>query len=75
MLFGGQTVEAVRRALTARLRSGGIESAELDARLLTGAVLGLDLTGMIVAATRVLTDSESSRLEHFAYQQPRVKFG
>lgn len=69
MLFGGQTVEAVRRALTARLRSGGIESAELDARLLTGAVLGLDLTGMIVAATRVLTEGESSRLTQFAQRR------
>jgi release factor glutamine methyltransferase len=64
--FGGQTVEAARRALTARLRSGAIESAELDARLLTGAVLGLDLTGMITSAGRALTKGESSRLGQFA---------
>ena len=49
--FDGQTVEDVRRALTSRLKSGGITSAELDARLLVGDVLGLDLTGMITAAS------------------------
>ena len=64
--LAGQTVEAARRALTARFRSAAIDSAELDARLLTGAVLGLDLTGMITAASRLLTSDESHRLEDFA---------
>jgi release factor glutamine methyltransferase len=64
--FAGQTVEAARRALTARLRSAGIDSAELDARTLTGSVLGLDLTGMIAAAARILTDDEAERLEDVA---------
>jgi release factor glutamine methyltransferase len=63
--FAGQTVEAARRALTARLKSGDIESAELDARILVGAVLGLDLTGMIAAASRPLTSDEVLRLENF----------
>ena len=63
--FAGQTVEAARRALTARFRSGGIDSAELDARMLVGAVLGLDLTGMITAADRLLDCGESLRLEDF----------
>jgi release factor glutamine methyltransferase len=63
--FAGQTVEAARRALTARLKSGDIESAELDARILVGAVLGLDLTGMIAAASRPLTSDEGLRLENF----------
>ena len=44
-------------------------SAELDARLLTGDVLGLDLTGMITAANRMLTSSESNRLESFAQRR------
>ena len=47
-IFAGQTVEAARRALTARFKSAAIESAELDARILTGHALGLDLTGMII---------------------------
>jgi release factor glutamine methyltransferase len=64
--FAGQTVEIARRNLTARLASGAIESAELDARLLIGAVLGLDLTGMITAANRLLTSDELTRLENFA---------
>jgi release factor glutamine methyltransferase len=64
--FAGQTVESARRMLTARLTARTIESAELDARLLTGAVLGLDLTGLITAATRRLTDDEAARLDHFA---------
>jgi release factor glutamine methyltransferase len=64
--FAGQTVEAARRVLTARFRSGGIHSAELDARTLTGSVLGLDLTGLIAAAARVLTVDEAERLEGFA---------
>ena len=64
--FAGQTVETARRALTARLRSESIESAELDARILAGAALGLDLTGLIAAASRLLTSEESTRLEDFA---------
>jgi release factor glutamine methyltransferase len=64
--FAGRTVETARRMLAARLRTKTIESAELDARLLTGAVLRLDLTGMITAATRRLTDDEAALLGDFA---------
>jgi release factor glutamine methyltransferase len=64
--FAGQTIETARRALTARFKSGRIDSAELDSRILVGAALGLDLTGMIAAASRRLTPDESSRLEDFA---------
>ena len=63
--FAGQTVEAARRALTARLKSASIDSAELDARILAGAALGLDLTGMIASAARHLTQDEAARLEDF----------
>jgi release factor glutamine methyltransferase len=63
--LAGQTVEAARRALTARFRAGDIDSAELDARMLVGAVLGLDLTGMITAAERSLTSGEALGLEEF----------
>jgi release factor glutamine methyltransferase len=59
------TAEAARRALTARLKSGAIESAELDARILVGAALSLDLTGLIAAASRPLTAVETTRLEEF----------
>ena len=62
----GQTVETARRRLTARFKSGAIDSPELDARILVGAALGLDLTGMIAAATRPVTAAEAARLEDFA---------
>ena len=64
--FAGQTVEAARRALTARFKSGRIDLAELDARMLVGATLDLDLTGVIAAASRPLTSEQSIRLEDFA---------
>jgi len=62
----GQTVELMRRALTARFKSGNIDSPELDARMLIGAALGLDLTGVISAARRTLTSDEAIRVETFA---------
>jgi release factor glutamine methyltransferase len=64
--FANQTIEAARRALAARLKSAANDSAELDARLVLGHALGLDLTGLITAAQRRLTANESARLEHFA---------
>jgi release factor glutamine methyltransferase len=60
------TVDAARRALATRLKTSAVESAELDARILTGHALGLDLTGLISAAQRQLTPDESARLEEFA---------
>jgi release factor glutamine methyltransferase len=64
--FVGQTIETARRALTARFKDASVESAELDARILVGSVLGLDLTGLIAGAARILTDNEAERLEAFA---------
>jgi release factor glutamine methyltransferase len=64
--FASQTVEATRRKLAAKFKSHGIDSAELDARILVGAVLGLDLTSVIAQARRSLTVDESRRLEVFA---------
>jgi release factor glutamine methyltransferase len=64
--FAGHTVETARRTLTARFRTNAIDSAELDARILVGAALGLDLTGLITAAPRALTAAEAMRLEDLA---------
>jgi len=64
--LAGQTVETARRALTTRFRTRAIDSAELDARILVGAALGLDLTGMIAATGRLVTATEAARLEDFA---------
>jgi release factor glutamine methyltransferase len=59
-------VENARRALAARFKSAGIDSADLDARILVGSALGLDLTGTIAAAKRILSADEAARLEDFA---------
>ena len=64
--MNAQTAEAARRALAARFRSQAIESADLDARLLTGHALGLDLTGLITSAQRQLTPNQSAQLDDFA---------
>jgi len=64
--FTGQSVDTARRTLTARLKRGAVDSAELDARILVGAALGLDLTGLIAAAARLVTAEEAGRLEDFA---------
>lgn len=64
--LAGQTIEAARRTLATRLQSAGIETAELDARLLIGHALGLDLTGMVTASHRILTPDESNRIDALA---------
>jgi len=62
----GPTVDEARRILAARFKSAGIDSTGLDARLLVGAALKLDLTGLITSASRVVTDAEAARIESFA---------
>jgi release factor glutamine methyltransferase len=64
--FAGRTIETARRALTARFKRASVESADLDARILVGSVLGLDLTGLIAAAARILNRDEAERLESLA---------
>jgi release factor glutamine methyltransferase len=63
--FAGLTVEAARRALAAHLKDNGIESPDLDARLLIGAALGLDHTGLATQATRKITDDEATMIETY----------
>ena len=65
----GHSIESARRALSARLQSAGIEEPSLDTRLLIGAALGLDLTGLITQATRRLTKEEAARLEGYAQRR------
>ncbi|WP_063692832.1 peptide chain release factor N(5)-glutamine methyltransferase [Bradyrhizobium stylosanthis] len=64
--FTGQSIERARRALAAQLRSARPDEAELDARILIGAALGLDLTGLIAQGARLLTASEASQLAQYA---------
>jgi release factor glutamine methyltransferase len=60
------SIETARRLLTARFEAAGIESAALDARMLTGAALRLDLTGLIAQGPRQLTTDDAARLDAFA---------
>jgi release factor glutamine methyltransferase len=55
--------------LAARLRAHDLESADLDARLLVGEVLKLELTGLMIAARRILTPDEAARLEALALRR------
>jgi release factor glutamine methyltransferase len=64
--LAGQTIEAARRALAARFNAAAIDSAALDARMLVGAVLNLDLTGLIAAAARRITATEAAQIADFA---------
>lgn len=65
----GHSIESARRALAARLQAAGFEEPALDARLLVGAALGLDLTGLLTQAARHLTPEEAVRLEGYAQRR------
>ncbi|HMM92558.1 peptide chain release factor N(5)-glutamine methyltransferase [Bradyrhizobium sp.] len=66
MTESGPSIESARRKLAAQLKSAGDDEAEIDARILLGATLDLDLTGMIAQANRLLTSTEAARLTQFA---------
>jgi release factor glutamine methyltransferase len=55
-------IDAVRRDVARRLRGGGIDMPELDARILVGHALGLDLTALICAGDRRLEAGEVARI-------------
>jgi len=56
------TIEAARRELGRRFRDAGIDSPELDARLLVGAALGLDLTGLVAQSQAMLPHDAATRI-------------
>ncbi|GAA3845829.1 peptide chain release factor N(5)-glutamine methyltransferase [[Pseudomonas] carboxydohydrogena] len=63
MSLTGLSLDQVRREIRAQLEDAGIESPELDTRLLLGDVLHLDLTGLVAAAARTLNADEAAALE------------
>ncbi|MBB5053236.1 release factor glutamine methyltransferase [Afipia massiliensis] len=67
--FAGLTIEAARRALASQLRANGIESPDLDARLLIGAALGLDHTGLATQASRLITGVEETTIISFSQRR------
>lgn len=56
------TIEAARRELGRRFRDAGIDSPELDARLLVGAVLGLDLTALVAQSQAMLPHDAATQI-------------
>jgi release factor glutamine methyltransferase len=67
--LAGLTIEAARRTLATQFRASGIDSPELDARLLIGAALALDHTGLAVQATRQITEDEAHVIASFAQRR------
>jgi release factor glutamine methyltransferase len=63
------TVDAARRDLARRFRDAGIDSPALDARILVGHALGLDLTALMRAADRRLAAGDLARLETLAVRR------
>jgi release factor glutamine methyltransferase len=57
-LAPGMTIAAARRVLTRTFRDAGLDSPDLDARLLVGHALGLDHAALASNGERPLTDAE-----------------
>lgn len=60
------TVDEARRMLAAMFREAQLDSPELDARILTGLALGLDMTQLIAAGPRRLDATELEALNALA---------
>ncbi len=69
--FAGKTIDAARRHLGKLLRDESIETPELDARLLIGAVLGLDLTGLATSPDRLIDERHAMELAALAERRMR----
>jgi release factor glutamine methyltransferase len=61
-LAPGTSLAEARREIAARFRAHGLETPELDARLLIGHALGLDHAGLVSNATRALAAPEADRI-------------
>jgi release factor glutamine methyltransferase len=63
---GDRRIAAMRRDLAARFRTGGIDSPDLDARLLVGHALGLDHAGLVRDGERALGRADVVGIEALA---------
>jgi release factor glutamine methyltransferase len=59
-------VDAARRDVARRLRDRGIDTPDLDARILVGHALGLDHTALVLAGERCLDAAEIARIDRLA---------
>ena len=65
-LLPGTTVAQARRSVADAFRQAGLDSPELDARLLTGHALDLDHTALASEPDRMLDDDEAGKLAALA---------
>jgi release factor glutamine methyltransferase len=63
---GARTAAEVRRALTAKFHAAGLDSPDLDSRILIGHALGLDHAALAAAATRRLGADEENAITALA---------
>ncbi len=60
------TISGARRMLTEKFRAAGLDSPELDARILVGHALSLDHTALAAAGARILDTGESKAIAALA---------
>jgi release factor glutamine methyltransferase len=60
------TIATARRALARSFGQAGLDTPDLDARILVGHALGLDLAGLVAGAQRALTGAERERIAGLA---------
>jgi release factor glutamine methyltransferase len=63
---GAPTIAGARRAWAQTFRAAGIETPELDARILVGHALGLDQTALLAASARALAAGEQAAIAALA---------
>jgi len=63
---GARTVAAARRALAQKFRVAGLDSPDLDARILVGHALGLDHAALVAADARALDAVERATIAALA---------
>jgi release factor glutamine methyltransferase len=64
-------VDALRREVARRFRDRGLDTPDLDARILVGHALGLDRTALLLAGERRLEPTEIARIETLAARRLR----
>ena len=65
----GASVAHARRVLAGQFREAGIDTPELDARILIGHALGLDHTALATSANQQVSDVSASAIERLAAQR------
>jgi release factor glutamine methyltransferase len=64
-----QSVAETRRGLAAKFRAAGIESADLDARILIGQALGANQTALTADSTRTINPAEQAIIDALAQRR------